>query len=84
VIAASGTDWNVVIPVVAICISIIGGAITIAFAMGSFRQKVLDGLNDLGRRLGIVEGRLDNRTFDGQVSSNGHMSGTIDAAPAHD
>jgi hypothetical protein len=84
VLAAAGTDWNVVIAVVALCLSIIGGAITMAFALGSFRQKVLDGLGELGRRLGIVENRLDNRTFQGEVSTNGHMSGTIDSAAAHD
>lgn len=78
-VAAVGTDWNVVIAVVALCLSIVGGAITMAFALGSFRQKVLDALDQLGRRLGIVESRLDNRTFDGQVSANGHLTGTIDS-----
>lgn len=76
---AAGVNWSVLLAVVAICVTIMGGALVVAFALGSFRQEVRDSLKDLFRRLGRVETTLENRTFEGQMSANGHLSGHLDS-----
>jgi hypothetical protein len=79
VLGTAGIDWSVGIGVIAICVSIVTGALILAFSLGSFRQEVRDSFRDIFRRLGLVEQRLDTRTFDGQMQANGHLTGTIDS-----